>query len=133
MCTEFSQVELLQVVDFIQGKIAICLEGGVIIVDLFRVISKPLCNYGVLDVICLFNSYPMLRLSYAQDRIEQLWTFLGDDRGVPVHPMNSVLNEVGDEVGTHEVICVADNYQNVLGGFYLKDVESMVYDMLGKS
>ena len=35
-----------------------------------------------------------------------------------------------DGVGTQEVICGASNYQNVLGGGFIKGVESMVYDIL---
>ena len=40
------------------------------------------------------------------------------------------MEEAGNVLSTHEVICVAPNYYNVLDGLSLKDAESMVYDLL---
>ena len=54
---------------------------------------------------CLVNTYPMWILNYVQVNIGELWTFLGGHREVLVYPRKEVLEEVGSEVDTQEVIC----------------------------
>ena len=40
---------------------------------------------------------------------------------------------MGFGLGTQEVICGASNYYNVLGEFCIKDLDSMIYDILDKA
>ena len=43
-----------------------------------------------------------------------------------------VFEELDAQLGTHEFIYVASNYQEIFGGGYPKGVKRMVYDILDK-
>ena len=59
--------------------------------------------------------------------------FLGGHRGVFFEPYKEVFEEVDAVIGTHELICGASNYQNVLCGGCLKGVKSMVYEIIDEA
>ena len=60
-------------------------------------------------------------------------TFLGGHRKLCVDTSKEFFGEVDSGVGTHEVIYVASNYQNILGGVCLKSVDIIVYYMLDET
>ena len=143
MCTEFSQVALLQEMELIRViwkglhqikyKGAICFEGSGIRVDFLRGIWKPLRKDGVIDVRCLIYADATWGLDDAYIEIGELRNFLGGHREVFVDSCKEVFEEVDYGVGTKEVIYGASNYYNVIGGVCIKGVEIMVYGMLDKA
>ena len=78
-------------------------------------------------MICLVNTYTIWKLNDAQVKICELWTPLGGYRKVLFDTRKEALEDVGDGLGTQEIICGISNYYNVLGGFFLKGVDSMEY------
>ena len=87
----------------------------------------------VLDVIYLVYAHSIWIFNDGKVEIGELWTFLGGHREVLVDTNKEMMEEVGSGLGRQEVICGASKYQNLLDRFFLKGVESMIYDILEKS
>ena len=88
---------------------------------------------GVLDVICMVYAYFVWILNDAHIEIGEFSNFLVDHREVFVDASKEVFEDVDYGLFAHEVICEASNYWNVIFGFVLKGVDSMVYDMIDES
>ena len=57
-------------------------------------------------------------------------TFLGVHKEVLVEYCKKLFEEVDAGVSTHEVICGASKYQDILGGSCIKGAKSMANDMI---
>ena len=89
-----------------------------------------MCKNGVLDVRCMVYDDAIWILNDFQIEIGDFRNFLGGHRKVFVETRMEVLEAVEDGVVTQEGTCGVSNYYNVIGGIFMKGLESMVYDII---
>ena len=86
-----------------------------------------------VDVRCMVYAYVVWILNDAHIEIGEFSNFLGDHSEVFVDPSKEVFEEVDYGLFTHEIIYGTYKYYNIIVGFVLIGVESIVYDMIDES